>query len=122
MAYFADLTPYQYLRIEKGVLNIGWLSGNEPFQKGKAPTGFIDALAICANNPSNLCRGFHTCDICPRPPNLNYGFGSYDLGGRKIGLGNGEIRVFDQDKAIYSAPTLICLTTQMARIFMAVVY
>ena len=107
MAYFDDLTPYQYLGIEKGVLNIGWLSGNEPFQKGEAPTGFTDALAICANNPSNLCRGFHVCDICQTPSNLDYELGGYDLGGRKIGLGNGEIRILGQDKTIYSAPTLI---------------
>lgn len=107
MTYFEDLTPYKYFSSEKGILNIGWISANQSFQKGETPSGFTDALAMCANNPFNLCRGFHTCDICPRPYDSNNYFGGYELNGRKIGLGNGEIRVMGEDRVIYSAPTLI---------------
>jgi hypothetical protein len=101
MAYFQDLTPYEYFQGEKGVLNVGWLSVDYPFLRGEVQPKFVDALAILAHNPDNLCRGSHTCDICC--PSTQ----SYDLAGRKIGLGNGEVRVIGQDRVIYSAPTLI---------------
>ncbi len=106
MTYFQDLTPYRYCGEEKGALNIGWLSVERPFPTGETPPGLADALAICAQRPENLCRGFHLCDICPAPDSWD-GQTAYNLGGRSLELGNGEIWLTSPEGVEYRAPTLI---------------
>jgi hypothetical protein len=106
MTYFRDLTPYQYCGNLKDVLNIGWLSAEHPFPKGDTPSGLADALAICAQRPENLCRGCHRCDLCSAP-NQRDEWTTYELSGRILELGNGEIRVTDSKGITYSAPTMV---------------
>jgi hypothetical protein len=105
MTHFKDLTPYSYLGTETNVLNIGWLCAEQLFPQGDTPSGLADALAICAQRPENLCRGNHICDLCSAP-NQRDEWTTYELGGRTLSLGNGEIRVRDSEGITYSAPTM----------------
>ncbi len=106
MTHFKDLSRYSYGCREWRTRNVGWLSVAKPFSKGQTPTGFADALAICAIRRTELTRGSHRCDLCEldgvSPP-----ASSYCLSGRTVGLGNGEIRVPDKGGRIFSAPTLV---------------
>jgi len=92
MAYFEDLTPYDYIRgrwtEQPDALNVGWLDKAQPFDIGPVPSGFTDALRALVAKPVNLCRGWHTC-WCSQAQ------------------GNGEIRVTGADGVVFAAPVLI---------------
>jgi hypothetical protein len=114
MAYFEDLTPYDY-SYDRGkpgnnALNIGWLSDRYPFSQGETSLAFRERLfAYCLDeNIVNIYRGFHPCEICKiasqewfekrvsECPNNAYW----------AAIGDGEIRVIGE-LAIYAAPALI---------------
>lgn len=91
MGYFDDLTPYSYIvsrfTVQPDALNIGWLDGKQPFERGPVPSGFSERLSELVKHPVNLCHGWHTC-WCG------------------AASGNGEIRV-SSGAAVYAAPVLI---------------
>ncbi|GEM_PF-1768444 len=103
MTYFADLTPYSYGPDEglPGDLNIGWIAAGMPYTHGSPPEGFITALITCAARPVRLFRGIHTCELCGATDV------HFDLEGREVHLGNGEIRVTARDGSAWTAPTLV---------------
>lgn len=103
MTYFADLTPYAYGPDDgwTGDLNIGWLAATKPYAHGSPPEGFLTALITCAARPVRLYRGMHTCELCGVT-----GF-EFDLEGREVHVGNGELRVRDANGQAYTAPTLV---------------
>ena len=98
MSYFADLSQYAYGYSEPNVLNVGWLSAEQPFVKGETSPKFREALHQLVQHPILLHRGFHLCEFC-------------SIGNSSITdapqAGNGQIRVRGQDGNWYAAPTMI---------------
>lgn len=92
MTYFADLTPYTYLELDDPpalpVVTVGWLDAEHEFPKGQCPDDLVATLAGLAEEPVQLTRGYHYCELC------------------KEARGNGEIHVRDE-KFVYAAPTLV---------------
>jgi hypothetical protein len=112
MSYFPDLTRYTHGRddaIEGGGqdLRVGWLQSGHEFARGDAPAGLVDALVLCATRPVRLMKGFHECDLCPSVSRHEMRIASMDLDGRRLKLGNGEVRVRAPDGRWYTAPTLV---------------
>jgi hypothetical protein len=107
MAYYADLTPYEYEPDEPGIINVGWLSVEQSFQRGPVPYIFAVELERLAKNPVTLCRGFHYCEFCKPPEGLR-AFGQNYLDVWAIPRrGNGEVRVTAASGIVYAAPSLI---------------
>ena len=108
MAFFSDLTLYQYLDSDEShelpLLNIGWLSNSKPYPKGETSDEFQEKLlTFCFfEHTVNNCLGYHTCPFCksPQTPMI------IQRGNRRAYLGNGEIRVAGKS-AVYAAPTLV---------------
>ena len=89
--YFPDLSQYTYLGLDPSVLNVGWLDAQHPFQRGKAPSQFVDRLRTLVHNSVHQTRGFHQCSFCTDP----------------TARGSAEILVTGETGARYAAPTLI---------------
>lgn len=72
MAYFPDLSPYGYGNSRpEGVLHVGWLDSNHTFAQGHVPQHLIDKIKTLAEHPVELYRGYHMCELCVRPTNLD---------------------------------------------------
>jgi len=117
MAYFKDLTPYEYFSNEPLTpkpLNIGWLSVEKPFETGATSQKFKDRLLKFCSDEYILVvtRGLHICEFCNRSHKLSYERwikkqeGRYGDKAHAASIGNGEIRVLGKS-AIYAAPALI---------------
>jgi hypothetical protein len=94
MAYFEDLTIYNYGQID-GSVNIGWLDDEHEFRKGEVnPIILRNLYAIKASMPSFMTmRGEHRCELCGDGDVRHYG--------------NGEIRVIEPDGTTYACPSMI---------------
>ncbi len=101
--YFKDLTKYKYMNKEES-LNIGWLKKGHFFKTGEVPEEFIEKLWNYLRYPVQVCRGFHTCDLCKNPKT---GVPTVAFKSEKRKVGYYEIRVWGQDKKVYAAPSLI---------------
>lgn len=110
MAWFADLSPYEYLPGRSRMLNVGWLDGLKDFPVGDVPPEFLEEIRLLARRPSNLCRGMHICNLCKPPedccPRDTDSLIRYAEWGKDRN-GNGEIHVSSSDGQILSAPVLI---------------
>jgi hypothetical protein len=106
VAYYPDLSPYVFGRAsDPKVVNIGWLSRDQPFPTAPPRPDLVDALMQCSLAPVELYRGFHTCDLCA---DTGFEMMTIHYRGKRIHLGNGEIRVSDIDTDLtFAAPTLI---------------
>ncbi len=89
MAYYKDLTPYEYGMSAKGIVNIGWLENGNPYPRGNFPEKQKILRILKSMKTSHLCRGFHCCDLCEMPAprgsegmsqSLNHGNGEYRVG------------------------------------------
>ena len=109
MAYYDDLSPYSYhsTKVSNNVLNVGWLSSLEEFNKGEVTEEFIHALKVMLEQPVNLFRGLHHCEFCPSPIFTKKDNKFVPEITRDCPSGNGEIRVNGNNGIIYVAPTLI---------------
>jgi hypothetical protein len=117
MAYFPDLSPYSYgNHHHEGVLHVGWLDNIHPFPRGPGPRAVLEKIKSLAANPAAKHRGYHRCDLCVEPSNLERTFLRHDeriidpscewarwWAARES---NGEIRLVAQD-VTYAAPVLI---------------
>lgn len=94
MAYFADLTKYNYISWYEGMeaLNIGWLDESVPFRTGDISSDAIAKLDVLCNQPVMLARGVHVCPYCASSPRE---------------CGNGEIRVVSTEGTVFAAPALL---------------
>jgi hypothetical protein len=72
MAYFADLTQYEYRPFHKqsraGLLNVGWLDHEHDYPKGPVDSGSLEKLARLCASPVNTTRGVHHCPYCKEYP------------------------------------------------------
>lgn len=101
--YFKDLTTYKYMDKEKS-LNIGWLKKGHFINTGEVSEEFIEKLWNYLRYPVQVCRGFHTCDLCKNPKT---GVPTVEFNGKKRNVGYYEIRVWGKDGKVYAAPSLI---------------
>jgi hypothetical protein len=92
MAFYEDLSHYNYTHHSKRELNIGWLEKGQPFNMGEVPAGFIDRLNLYLNSDFTLfhCLGDHDCEFCEKRESACC-----------------EIRVVSIDGQVYAAPELI---------------
>jgi hypothetical protein len=109
MAFFRDLTPYEYARAEPqpNILNVGWLSDEHAFSQAVPDGRFVEILRRLVARPTNLFRGRHTCELCPPPPWKPTASGIPVPDPRPETTGNGEIRVPGDNGMIFVAPVLI---------------
>jgi len=111
MTYFPDLTRYAYGRnsIPGGEddLNVGWLEAGHVFPTATPGDGLVDALLVCATRAAREYRGLHVCDLCPRIGSFADLVVTMTVDGRRVLLGNGEVRVHASDGSWYAAPTLV---------------
>ena len=107
--HYRDLTLYEYGREvpRPNVLNVGWLSITQPFQRGEVSINFIRALRRLVYSPVNLYLGFHVCEFCPPPPKGLSPDGFWMSKPVPGTTGNGEIRVPGQNGVVYVAPVLV---------------
>jgi hypothetical protein len=92
MAYYADLSPYEYALDEPpDTVNIGWLEPRRPYPTGTTPEAFRARLRDLCGQPMNLTIGYHTCLFCQDG---------------QPARGSGEIRVSGDGK-VYAAPALV---------------
>lgn len=107
MAHFEDHTPYQYNgNSQPGVVHIGWLGRGHAYPKGVVPRELIDMMHKLANEPTELYRGYHVCELCEFPEKLHGRPYAEQWEWEKSRVSNGEIRVTGEG-FIYAAPVLI---------------
>ncbi len=92
MAYYEELTPYNYSHYCTKELNVGWLQKGQPFPVGKTPDGFIERLKLFCEKPYPLFyAGHHPCDFCDD----------------KKATSSCEIRVVGEYGIVYASPILL---------------
>jgi hypothetical protein len=94
MAYFPDLSPYEYglgpdptgFRSweHRDAVHVGWLDGTHDYSKGAVAPHLLEKLKRLAKHPVELYRGFHVCELCPHELQIQQP--------REI-CSNGEIRI-----------------------------
>jgi hypothetical protein len=106
MAFFHDLTPYTYLKSAKDygiALNVGWLSGGQPYAHGNVSEEFLNNLWLHCKVPVHTTRGLSPCEIsqeCVYPVVAEFNMES-------LRLGSAEIRVLAREGTIFAAPDMI---------------
>jgi hypothetical protein len=92
MAFYEDLSPYNYHHHSKKELNIGWLQIDQPFPIGEVPIGFMERLNLYLNSDFTLFHymGDHDCEFCDKRESACC-----------------EIRVVSNEGIAYAAPELI---------------
>ena len=105
MAYFADLTPYSYIRgaARENERNIGWLDSDHSFAQGPVSERVLATVFTLCKAPVNQTRGFHPCVFCSSGPAGIQA--TYD--GTTLLLGSAEIRVPSRAGLVYAAPNMI---------------
>jgi hypothetical protein len=105
MAYFADLSPYTYIRglVNQKVLNVGWLSHGHKFREGTVPEEVLAKIFVLCKSPVNQTQGLHSCEFCPSSQ-----FGQpVERDGVQLRLGSAEIRVPSRSGVEYACPDMI---------------
>lgn len=92
MAYYEDLTPYNYSHYCTKELNVGWLQKGQPFTIGKVPEGFLEKLQTYLTSDFTVFHymGDHDCEFCNKRESASC-----------------EIRTVSIDGTVYAAPELI---------------
>ena len=90
------------------MLNVGWLERGRDFDTGPVPSEFTVRLKEVAQQPANLCRGVHDCDLCdPLDDVPPLDFNRFLEWVKEPRAGNGEVHVRAAGGKVYSAPVLI---------------
>lgn len=92
MAFYEDLSPYNYTHYCEQELNVGWLEKGQPFPIGDVPEEFLNKLELYTQRNFLIfkTKGMHRCEFCSE----NHG-------------SSNEIRVISDSGIAYAAPTLI---------------
>lgn len=92
MAYYADLTHYNYHHYCEKELNVGWLQKDQPFPIGEVSTEFLEKLKWFNEKPFPLFYlGHHQCEFCE------------DI----EATSSCELRIVGSDGTVYATPSLI---------------
>jgi hypothetical protein len=103
--YFPDLSPYHYMNstVDSSLVTVGWLDADHSFQKGSVSRHLLDKILRLCFSPVNQTRGYHQSPFL-NPAPVGYAV-EYD--GKRILLGDAEIRVSGSGGKTYAAPNLI---------------
>jgi hypothetical protein len=104
MTYYADLSPYEYSRVESSTRNVGWLDAEHKYLQGTVPDAFVEQLLAFCQNKVHRSKGFHICELCNR---ALFDPVMIKQDNQELLLGSAEIRVFAQNGLVYAAPDLI---------------
>ena len=104
MAYYSDLSPYDYYDFDVAMVNVGWLDALHTFETGAVSTEFVDALILCAVDSEQQMRGYHHCEFCEEESPISV---KRPDGSRYVRLGSAEIHAVAEDGQRYSAPNLV---------------
>lgn len=109
MAYYEDLSPYEYAGVEPtaDVLNVGWLSRDYEFPQGSVSDAFLFRLRRAVGAPVRRFCGFHECEFCDIRWDGSDGDEWPQDRSQADAIGNGEIRVPGEGGITYVAPTLV---------------
>lgn len=102
ITYYSDLSPYSYSPCSREMVNVGWLSREHAYKKGIPPPALLTALVRMANNPVNVHRGMHFCELCP-----DFQTARFNTLRDHIFIGSGEIRIADNRGMIFASPVMI---------------
>ena len=107
--YFQDLSPYQYLGRDPdpNVLTVGWLDADHEFPKGIVSAVILEKILALCHKPVNSTRGIHQSPFIRRNPKEPSRAYLVEYKGKRMYLGNAEIRVSGQNGKTYAAPNLI---------------
>lgn len=93
MAYFPDLSFYEYTRDSPAAKNVGWLERDHDFERAPPSEETLDLLwRFCSISVVQL-RGRHDCDLCAAPH-----VADAVRNGQRLALGSAEIRVFSRER------------------------
>ncbi|WP_446581632.1 DUF7919 family protein [Streptomyces sp. LARHCF252] len=111
MAYYDDLSPYEYLPAtvpgNVQALNVGWLDEGKPYVKGPVPDGFLDELSLLARGATQVrTRGWHDCLLSHGGETVESP-AICDISGSEVWLGGAEIRVVSKTGEWLIAPDLV---------------
>jgi hypothetical protein len=106
MAYFPDLSSYEYEDVPSGrsTVNVGWLDRSHPYPKGDVPATFTSKLWTLSTFAVDPSRGVHECEFCSNAP---VGLLTVQRDAETLRLGSAEIRVFGNGERVYAAPNLL---------------
>lgn len=104
VAYYSDLSPYEYTRADSPMLNVGWLAAGHDFTTGGVPAEIFTQLLQFADSQVNIMRGVHDCEFCSVESPIRMAAPT-ERG--SVALGMGEIHVVDKSGCVYAAPSLI---------------
>jgi hypothetical protein len=108
VTHYPDGTPYSYLpEFVDGSVNVGWLDAAEPFPTGDVPPEFVRRLIELSRNSVNRTRGWHYCNLCPKPTESFPEPITVRSPDGDFPVGFGEIRVTGRDGIRYAAPDMI---------------
>jgi hypothetical protein len=101
--YMEDLSTYRYHLCEglEGVLPVGWLSAEHPFDKGIVSSDCVSKLTrLAVFKSTNFMRGVHRCEFCGKDDIVA------EFNGIVRSLGTAEIWI-PGEGVLYAAPNLI---------------
>ncbi|GAB4585034.1 DUF7919 family protein [Nocardia sp. IFM 10818] len=108
MTYFEDSSPYSFIdEFKDGAISIGWLDEAEVYARGETPGEFSERLVELCRNSVNRTRGWHTCNLCPRPAGPMPAPTVTKSSNGDFPVGFGEIRVEGTDGVKYATPDMI---------------
>jgi hypothetical protein len=107
--YFPDLSPYQYLGREPdpNMLTVGWLDADHDFPKGTVSAAILERILALCFKPVHSTRGIHQSPFIRGNPKELFSAYAVEYKGKRMSLGNAEIRVSARNGKIYAAPNLI---------------
>src|SRR5215470_12413549 len=93
MAYFSDLTFYEYLPGNPPeTKNVGWLQRGHAYETASPSEETLDLLWGFCKVSVMQTRGRHQCDLCGPPSTV-----AAIRGTDSVLLGSAEIRIFSKD-------------------------
>jgi hypothetical protein len=107
MAYFRDLSPYEYglhWGGVRGALNVGWLALGHSFETEQALGSDLNLLWAHCKVAVPATRGLHPCAFCSDWSSDRF---RVIRNGETLMLGYSEIRVIGPSRQSYAAPSLI---------------
>jgi hypothetical protein len=103
MAYFKDLSDYDYLFTSTDTKTIGWLAKGHDFERAAPTEELLERLWAFCGVSVLPTRGRHHCEFCP----IESASVIIERGDKALIVGDAEIRAFALDGISYAAPTLI---------------
>lgn len=104
MAYYLDLSNYDYSGRHSfpGLKNVGWLELGHSYEVMEPTEDVLSLLWNACSVTVAQFRGLHICEFCASEKSTYA-----ERLGKKLLLGDSEIRVFSEGGDVFAAPNLI---------------